>query len=69
MKILLNYKDIMSLGISQKTAYSMIKMVQETDEYRDSNFSKVITSKKVPVQMFVGVFPEFKKAAKELWGC
>ncbi len=68
-KTLLGYKDVMSLGINKVMAYRMIHMVQDSDEYKNSNVSKVICgAKQVPISMFTNVFPEFKKACKEMWG-
>ena len=68
-KTLLGYKDVMSLGINKVMAYRMIHMVQESEEYKSSNVSKVICgAKQVPINMFTNVFPEFKKACKEMWG-
>ena len=68
-KTLLGYKDVMSLGINKVMAYRMIRMVQTSEEYMNSNVSKVIGSaKQVPISMFTNVFPEFKKACKEMWG-
>ena len=68
-KTLLGYKDVMSLGINKVMAYRMIHMVQNSDEYKNSNVSKVICgAKQVPISMFTNVFPEFKKACKEMWG-
>lgn len=50
-------------------AYRMIHMVQDSEEYQNSNVSKVICgAKQVPISMFTNVFPEFKKACKEMWG-
>ena len=64
-KTLLGYKDVMSLGINKVMAYRMIHMVQDSDEYKNSNVSKVICgAKQVPISMFTNVFPEFKKACK-----
>lgn len=68
-KTLLGYKDVMSLGINRVMAYKMIHLVQDSDEYKNSNVSKVIRgAKQVPISMFTNVFPEFKKACKEMWG-
>lgn len=68
-KTLLGYKDVMSLGINKVMAYRMIRMVQDSEEYQNSNVSKVISgAKQVPISMFVNTFPEFKKACKEMWG-
>lgn len=52
-KTLLGYKDVMSLGINKVMAYRMIHMVQDSDEYKNSNVSKVICgAKQVPISMF-----------------
>lgn len=68
-KTLLGYKDVMSLGINRVMAYKMIHLVQDSDEYKNSNVSKAIRgAKQVPINMFVNTFPEFKKACKEMWG-
>lgn len=73
MKVLLDYKDIMSLGFSKKMAYDMIDKVRSTDEYKKSNLCSVIKTKKVTGKMFVKVFPELKEGVNELckwnkWG-
>ncbi len=65
MKVLLGYKDIMALGFSKKTAYKMLNLICESEDYKKSNLAKVIDSKKVPTKLFVKMFPEFK----EVVGC
>lgn len=68
-KTLLGYKDVMSLGINKVMAYRMIHMVQESEEYKSSNVSKVICgAKQVPISMFTNVFPEFKKHVRRCGG-
>ena len=58
-----------TIGFSKKTAYKMLNLICESEEYKSSNVSKVICgAKQVPISMFTNVFPEFKKACKEMWG-
>lgn len=65
MKVLLGYRDIMELDVSKKTAYKMLNLICESEDYKKSNLAKVIDSKKVPTKLFVKMFPEFK----EVVGC
>lgn len=55
----------MALGFSKKTAYKMLNLICESEDYKKSNLAKVIDSKKVPTKLFVKMFPEFK----EVVGC
>lgn len=40
MKVLLGYKDIMALGFSKKTAYKMLNLICESEDYKKSNLAK-----------------------------
>ena len=61
MKVLLGYRDIMELGVSKKTAYKMLNLICESEDYKKSNLAKEIDSKKVPTKLYVKMFPEFKE--------
>lgn len=66
MGVLMDYKDIMSLGFSKKTAYQMLERIAETDEYKNSNLFQILKTKKVTKKMFVKTFPELKKEVEAL---
>lgn len=69
MKVLLGYRDIMELGVSNKTAYKMLNLICESEAYKKSNLSKVIGTKKVPTKLFIRMFPEFKERCEQHDGC
>jgi hypothetical protein len=69
MKVLLGYRDIMELGVSKKTAYKMLNLICESEDYKKSNLAKVIDSKKVPTKLFIRMFPEFKERCEQHDGC
>lgn len=66
MKVLLGYKDIMALGFSKKTAYKMLNLICESEDYKKSNLSKVIDTKKFQQSYLSGCFLSLKKGVNNM---